>query len=722
MNVPRFTLYVASTLSALIANSACGDAAQSERPLPNIVLMMADDMGLGDTSAYQDLTGNADAMQIATPSMERLARHGVRFTDAHTPSTRCTATRYGLLTGRYAWRSRLKYWVLFGVQGDPLIEPDRPTLATMLRQQGYRTGMVGKWHVGLRYERSDGSPAAGWDDADLTRPLHDGPLDHGFDVCWFTSRSHGTSGPGGRKRNSAKQSVGPGHIHGRQIVGATGDGKRIVAEGDHAYVLNRLGSRHSDHAMQFLAEHTVGKSASDRPFFLYYASNSNHSPYTPDESIGGKPVSGAGLSKQGHPLTKREDYIYENDVALGRLLDWLQSTPDPRREGHPLIDNTIVIFTSDNGAEKDAAVATGPYRSNKGSAYEGGHRVPFLVAWPAGGVGDGDAQTAGQESEQRIALTDLFATFAAATGAPPRQFAKGEKGGEDSYNVLPAWRGESLPANRVLMVNDHKQAQDPAIVTVRIDHPRQGEMHWPGKWKLFLDAGLIRMGEGKPLELYELSSDPEEQTNRIDEPDLKPLIDYLHRMATLHRRCGGHQLAPLAAGRSIMLDWRTDADEEVFRGQRLGLAGLLANRPNGQIDFRVTTPGAGVVVRAAGGSGFNVNGRGLGINTGTFKQVDDGESIEVTFNRDVILEWAGIVAGNGVCGGSYQIDDGPPIAIYCVDADNDSRDQSGRLSDLGVVRAGQTVRFSSRPVVAAETPGRWRLATLSFRPIRQARN
>lgn len=177
---------------------------------PNVIFMMADDMGMGDTSAYQDFTGNADDVQVHTPNMERLARMGVRYTDAHTPSSRCSPTRYGLLTGRYPWRNRLKHWVLFGSQGDPMIERDRPTLATMFRSEGYGTAIVGKWHIGLRYQRADGTPAAGWEDADLTKPLFDGPEDHGFDFVRVTSRSHGTSGPdasgagkGGRKMDQS---------------------------------------------------------------------------------------------------------------------------------------------------------------------------------------------------------------------------------------------------------------------------------------------------------------------------------------------------------------------------------------------------------------------------------------------------------------------------------------------------------------------------------------
>ena len=162
---------------------------------PNVVLFMADDMGMGDTSAYQFFTKNSDDQQLKTPAMQRLADMGMLFTDAHTPSSRCTPTRYGLLTGRYPWRARMKHWVLFGVQGDPLIEKDRPTLGTLFRSQGYATALVGKWHLGLRYTQSNGKPAAGWGDADLTKKISDGPYQHGFDYARFTSRSHGTSGP-----------------------------------------------------------------------------------------------------------------------------------------------------------------------------------------------------------------------------------------------------------------------------------------------------------------------------------------------------------------------------------------------------------------------------------------------------------------------------------------------------------------------------------------------
>ena len=297
---------------------------------PNVVLFMADDMGMGDSSAYQFFTKNSDAQQVHTPAMQKLANMGMLFTDAHTPSSRCTPTRYGLLTGRYPWRARMKHWVLFGVQGDPLIEEDRPTLATLFRSCGYATAMVGKWHLGLRYTRQDGRPAAGWEDADLTKDVFDGPCDHGFDFARFTSRSHGTSGPDagttGTKsaknkkgsRNRTTQSIGPGHIHNRRIIGATGQGKQLIQTGENAYDLHSLGSRHSDHAMEFLNQHLRNRETSFDPFFLYYPSNSNHGPYTVDEEIDGRKIKGAGRMISGDPASVRLDYIcllYTSDAA-----------------------------------------------------------------------------------------------------------------------------------------------------------------------------------------------------------------------------------------------------------------------------------------------------------------------------------------------------------------------------------------------------------------------
>ena len=715
------------TLFALVLGFCNAVAALAAEPgsQPNIVLMMADDMGLGDTSAYQDFTGNQDVAQIHTPQMERLARRGVRFTDAHTPASRCTTTRYGLLTGRYAWRNRMKHWVLFGAQGDPLIERDRPTLATFLRSHGYATAMVGKWHVGLRYRRGDGTAASGWEDADLQQPLADSPLDHGFDYCRFTSRSHGTSGPDGnrqvkniRKRNGPRQLVGPGHIHGRVAVAATSDGKRLQATGADAYVLQRLGSRHSDHAIDFLDEHLAGEASRRKPFFLYYPSNSNHGPYTPDKSIAGKPVAGAARSVAGQPLNSRADFVYENDVALGRLMDYLEQHADPRAPGQPLINNTIIIFTSDNGAERDDDIATGPFRSNKGSCYEGGHRVPFLVSWPAGGVGDGDAKAPGITHEGLIGLQDLFATFAEVLGARLPNLAEGKTGAEDSYSVLSAWRGEAL-AQRPMFYHDHKQSRsDPAAVALRLDNPRVDGRVIQGQWKLFLDATFLRRAQAKPVELFDLASDRREQNNRLAEAGLESLVQHMVRVALLHRRSGGHRLAEMAVDAPrYVFDWQREDDEQ--RSDGTHVVGLAKKWDGRSADSNtVTTTGLVVEMQAnTPQRTFSVTAQGLGLSGGASQRFDHGEALEIRFDRDVVIESVSLIAGDGTCGGSYRVGDRAPLAIYCVDADGDAQDQSGILSDLGVLKRGRVLRLETHPHWDVEDRGSWRVGALTVRTI-----
>ncbi len=677
----RLSLFMFAFAAALLTRAA---------EKPNLIFFMADDMGMGDTSAYQDVTGNADNVQISTPNMERLAAMGMRFTDAHTPASRCSPTRYGLLTGRYPWRNRLKYWVLFGVQGDPMIERDRPTLGTLFQENGYTTGMFGKWHVGLRYRNSDGLPAEGWDDADLTQPMFDTPLDHGFDVVKFTSRSHGTSGPSkkGKSKNGPGQNRGPGHIDGRKIVGATGNGKELVSEGPEVYDLNELGGRHSDNAIQFLQ----GAVAESKPFFLYYPSNSNHGPYTPDTEIGGVKVAGAAKNKAGEIMNVRSDYIYENDVALGRLMDFLEATDDPRNPGKKLSANTIVVFTSDNGAEIKDKFATGPFRSNKGSCYEGGHRVPFLVAWPEGKI------PAGETNDSLIGLVDMYATFSEVTGTAMPDLAAGEKGGEDSGSVLAAWRGEVL-AGRPLFFSDHQEAKktDPAVLALRLDDAN-------GKWKALFDASLVRQGTPNLLELYDLASDSKEANNRASDPALAEKIEQMKAAAAHHRNSGGHRMTEISG---------TEREEIRFDGET-GVTTKYSNISKAEIE----RGGINVMIQSESGGHFSPNERGLGVEGGTFKQVDDGEAILISFDQDVIVDSVGITAGNGVCGGFYQVGEkGAPLAIYCTDADIDDKDQSGVLSDIGVVKKGTTLRLDSSPHYGVEAPGRWRLSSLAFRRV-----
>jgi arylsulfatase A-like enzyme len=519
------SLYVVATglLTPNLAAQPPRSAPDLTRELsrPNVIIMMADDMGMGDTSAYQDITGNSDEVQVKTPAMEQLARMGIRFTDAHAPSSRCTATRQALLTGRYTWRTRLKYSVLWSPAGDPLIEPTRPTLATLLKEHGYGTGMTGKWHCGLTYRTANGQPTSDYSQVELKQGIADGPLQHGFDFFHGTSRSHPTSDL-------------QGWLFGDRVVAAIG-GQKVD---ESQYVLDQTGPKNYEMAMQFLDGHLASNDASEKPFFLYYACHSNHLSHDPCVEIAGRPVRGAS-----QPGGKRSDFIFENDVALGLLLEFLQRTPDPRTAGAKLIENTLVIFTSDNGAETPKKTATGPFRSNKASIYEGGHRVPFIATWPAGGIGDGKPNTPGQTSQFPICHVDLFATLAEIVGA-----SLDERAAEDSFSILAALRGNPPSQRTPILHNDHKEgtgskpenSPEAAWLAIRIDNPVVAGNKVSGQWKLFIDHHLLMGDEQVNVkELYELASDPQEKSNRINDPQLQELVQHMaHEVRSIHDRGG----------------------------------------------------------------------------------------------------------------------------------------------------------------------------------------
>ena len=509
----------------------------AEQP-PNVIIFLADDMGLGDTSAYQDWTKNPDSLQLSTPAMERLAMEGVRFTDAHSPSSRCSPTRYALLTGRYCWRTRLKHWVLFGVHCPPLIERERITFPEFLQTVGYQTAMFGKWHLGLTYRNKEGNVAAGWADADLTQPLADGPLDHGFDVFFGVSRSHGTSGPDGQKKNSSTQRIGPGWIDGRLILGATGDGKKL----DGSYRLHEVGQRLDTMALNFLEQ----AASETQPFFVYFASPSNHSPYTPSEKLGGNPVVGASTFKSGKSTkSTRLDFVYQNDVHIARLLDFLDRTPDPRRPGHMLRDNTLFLFSSDNGAEQSSKVCTGPLRSHKGSVYEGGHRVPFIACWPHGGVGDGRAETPGRDCPRLCALNDVFATVAEAIGKPLPPLHGHSYGAEDSISQFAAMKGMMTAPRAAIFPNDHKEASKKTSDKRAWVAVRSNATPLAGQWKLFLDHRYAWQQELFPQELYNLTDDLMESENLLDNPECSCVVEFLLEQARTAEGDKGYTRRPV---------------------------------------------------------------------------------------------------------------------------------------------------------------------------------
>ncbi len=423
--------------------------------LPNIVIIFADDLGYGDVGCF-----NRDA-KVSTPHLDLLAEQGMRFTDAHAAGNWCSPSRYGLLTGRYPWRNKRPY-------DKGLIEPGRQTLATLLQGRGYRTAMVGKWHLGF-----EGNNLR----RDFTQPIQNGPADHGFDSFfgmhasldispyYFIDNRHVVAAPTEDIMASSSPDV-------TEIQGAFWRAGKASPGFRHIDVLKMFQTRATD----FISEQA--RSAPARPFFLYLALTAPHTPWLPD------------AAHQGHSRCgPYGDFVQQVDDLCGNILQSLKTAG--------VADNTLVIFTSDNGptwfaqdVEHYGHRAAGPLRGMKMDLWEGGHRMPFIARWP-GHV------PPGRTSDQLICFTDMLATFAAIVGEKPAVGA-----GEDSINVLPLLLGQTPAA--------------PVRQTLIID----GRMIRKGPWKWIqgkAQGNLARFGKnaadgaGIKNVLYNLVDDPAEQ-------------------------------------------------------------------------------------------------------------------------------------------------------------------------------------------------------------------
>ena len=419
-----------------------------ERPAkPNIVIMLADDMGIGDTSAYQGVRLSLGAPPIdrtlRTPNLEAFSRSGILFTDGYAPASMCSATRYSLLTGRFAHRSYLRYqgWLPHG-PNTPMIQQALTTLPEMLQANGYRTAGIGKYHVGMSFDDGEGQPADDFyfQDVDFTKPLLDGPTHHGFDEYFGVPGN--TEDPLDTEprvliRNDRFTFTDRSRMH---LIGMRRHEGRILAAPE--WDLRDLGRLYLQEAEAFI-EHQ--SSQTDEPFFLYYAPNANHfqrhpgGDYAVPDEIDGTPIKGQSRYTDAAAAGPREDMVLENDVVLGRLLEKLRSTDDARWQGHKLIENTLVIFTSDNGPNVGDNLAinqeSGGLRGKKAKLWEGGIRVPFMVSWPA--VLEG-----GHLNRSIVTLTDLYATLAHVVG---HSLDPGEA--QDSYDVFAHWQGTSNSAD-----------------------------------------------------------------------------------------------------------------------------------------------------------------------------------------------------------------------------------------------------------------------------------
>ncbi len=430
---------------------------------PNIVYILADDLGWGDLGCY-----NPDT-KIQTPNANKLAGQGVRFTDMHSPSSVCTPTRYGILTGRYCWRSRLKSGVLDG-RGNNLIEMGRMTVPSMLKSQGYYTGGVGKWHLGFQ----EGGPV------DYDKPLRPGPNDHGFDYYFgipasldfepylFVENGRAVERP---------SSFTEGKNNPRGVFWRKGP----IAP---SFTMEQCLPTLTDKAVGFLKDRAKKP---EQPFFLYFPLTGPHTPWVPLKQYIGK--SGAGLYG---------DFVMQVDDVVGRIMRTLDELK--------MAENTLLVFTSDNGAHwTPEDKAKYPHRANanwkgmKADIWDAGHRIPFLARWP------GRFRT-GASSSQLGCLTDLMATAAEVTGV-----SVPDNAGEDSFSWLPAAIG-TTPGTPLREAVVHHSSQ--GLFSIR-----------RGEWKLCMGLGSGGFSDPKKLEpkpgeapgqLYNIASDATEATNVYD--------------------------------------------------------------------------------------------------------------------------------------------------------------------------------------------------------------
>ena len=482
------------TILALLSLAVSLQAAESDRP--NVIVILADDMGIDSVSAMNARMG------LSTPAIDQLMNESMSFTDAHSTSAVCTPTRYSVLTGRYNWRSRLKRGIV-GKWERPLIDPSRLTLPEMFREYGYDTACIGKWHLGWHWPAEGGGTTEKLAEIDFTGAVTGGPNDHGFDYYfgddvpnWPPYVWHENERLLGQITAQMKAGV---------MVGVSAG--PAVNDWDFRAVL----AEYSKRCSHYLRERAEQK----RPFFLYVPLPSPHTPIAPHEDF-------RGTSK----ISEYADFLIQTDTTIGTLMSELKDSEQA--------DNTVVIFTCDNGTSPKADFprldAAGVrlnehWRGWKADAYEGGHRVPFAVRWPG-------RIEPGSQCEQTITLADVMATCADVLGHDlPAEAA------EDSVSLLPTLQGQ--------------QTSEP-LHDVVVHHSVSGHFAVrSGKWKLLFCRGSggwspPREAEAEkqnlpPVQLYNLHDDPKETVNlQADHPEVvKQLTAELRRVIEQGRSTPG---------------------------------------------------------------------------------------------------------------------------------------------------------------------------------------
>jgi arylsulfatase A-like enzyme len=457
---------------------------------PNIVIILADDLGYGDVRCY-----NAES-KVSTPNIDKLASEGMRFTDAHSACTVCTPSRYSLMTGQMAFRVPRGGTIFTGAGGPSLISPGRLTLPAMLKQQGYATAAIGKWHVGLTFRDSEGKPIhkdgiEAVRRIDFSHRIEGGPLDHGFDhffgtACcpttdWLYAFIDGDRIPR-PVTGPLDRSTLPKHVYANDCR------QGMIAPDFDMQEVDMLFLRKS---REFIAQHR--RDNQQKPFFLFHATQAVHLPSFAGKDFRGKTQAGP-----------HGDFIAEFDHIVGELMKILDQ--------HGFAENTLVILSSDNGPETTSIIhmradhahdGAKPWRGMKRDAWEGGHRVPFIVRWPSRVQG-------GSVSDQLVSQTDIMATVAAITG-----FELPHDAAEDSFDMLPVLEGRGPGTARPYLIAQGFSGV--RTLSIRrgawkyIDHQGSGGNNYATE--MLKPYALPEKDPEAPGQLYDLAKDPGETTN-----------------------------------------------------------------------------------------------------------------------------------------------------------------------------------------------------------------
>jgi len=476
MNRRKF-LKASGFIAAALGTAGCtGDWAflsgKKNRPsCPNIVYILADDMGIDSVSALNSKSG------IGTPYLNKLMTEGMTFTDAHSGSAVCSPTRYGVLTGRYSWRTKMKRGIVNKWQR-PLIDKDRLTVGRMLQQCGYNTACIGKWHLGWNWLDSDAKPTEKLEEIDFSKPVKGGPIERGFD--YYLGDDVPNWPPFVWIENDRLQAI-PDDVMKRDSANGVSSGPATPG-----WRFEKVLPRITQRCVDYIAD----RAKKDDPFFLFFPMTSPHTPINPSERFKGK----SGISKYA-------DFLMETDFSAGQVIEAL--------DRHGLSGNTLVIFTTDNGTspkckfdelEQKGAHLRENWRGHKADIWEGGHRVPFIAKWPG-------VIKPGSRCSEVITLVDFMATAAEVTG-----FDLPENACEDSVSLVSAFRQEKKKGSIRQAIVCHSAS---GYFAVRKEKWKVEFCGGSGGWSQPKESHAKKMGL-PAVQLYDLEADPKEQSNLCD--------------------------------------------------------------------------------------------------------------------------------------------------------------------------------------------------------------